>query len=203
MQTATGASISFGFLSAFLSGKSAQDAWAIINVIHLILVIPLIPQSMSRKVKSFITSNAFPTLSIYFLPFEVIKSTPLIKDLSFDQPDEYLRKLGWKSGSTLVNNITLLAMLFLFAIFHLVFCLLYCVTKSKENSFSSKVRKAYRFFTFTPYIRTFIEIYLMTTLMLISEIKYYIHNGGDDKFGHHEGEESTKIKGNYISLSIS
>ena len=39
--------------------------------------------------------------------------------------------------------------------------------------------------------------------MLTSEVKYYVHNGGDDRFGHHEGDESRQIKGNYGSLTIS
>ena len=39
--------------------------------------------------------------------------------------------------------------------------------------------------------------------MLTSEIKYYFKNGGDDKFGHHKGDDYRQIKGNHISLSIS
>ena len=164
---------------------------------------PLISKSMHGIVKNFIISNAFPTLYYYFLPIEVIKSIPLIRDLSFDQPDDYLRKLRWISGSTLVNNIVLVMLFILLLIFHLLSCLLLSVMKCKDSKCRLKVLKVYRFFTFTPYIRIFIELYLFTTLMLVSEIKHYIENGGKDSFGHHERIKSKHPKGNYVSLSIS
>ena len=90
---------------------------------QLILVFPLIPKSMSGKVQNFIASNAFSALSFYFVPSKIIDSTPLIKDLSFDQPNKYLRVLGWSSGSTLINNLVLFSALFTIAIFHSLFCL--------------------------------------------------------------------------------
>ena len=33
------------------------------------------------------------------------------------------------------------------------------------------ISKVHKFFTFTLYIRTFIEIYMLTTLILVSEVK--------------------------------
>ena len=160
------------------------------------------PKSMSNGAKNFIVSNAVLTLFIYFVPSEVMKSTPAFKDLSFDQPDDYLRRLGLQSGSTLVNNFILLMIFLTLAIFHLLFCLWFKLSKSDETRCDSIVEKAYKFLTFTPYIRILIETYLFTTLMLTSEIRYYVHNGGDDRFGHHQGDESRDIKGNYVSLTI-
>ena len=77
---------------------------------------------MNRKVKEFIVSNAIFVLSVYSLPVQDVKEIPLIKDLSFDQPDEYLRILGWTSGSSLVNNLLLFIELIGILIFHL-FCM--------------------------------------------------------------------------------
>ena len=157
---------------------------------------------MSNGAKDFILSNAAVSLFIYFVPPEVMKSTPAFKDLSFDQPDDYLRRLGLQSGSTLVNNFILLMIFLTLAIFHLLFCLWFNLSKSDETRCDSIVEKAYKFLTFTPYIRILIETYLFTTLMLTSEVRYYVHNGGDDRFGHHQGDESRDIKGNYVSLTI-
>ena len=39
--------------------------------------------------------------------------------------------------------------------------------------------------------------------MIVSEVKYYIKNGGEDKFGHDEEEEGNNAKGNYVSLVFS
>ena len=58
-------------------------------------------------------------------------------------------------------------------------------------------------FKFSVYIRTFITIYLFTAVMIISEINYYIKNGGEDKFGHNDEREDNKVKGNYVSLVFS
>ena len=170
---------------------------------QIILVFPLIVKSMNEKVQNFIASNAFSALSVYFVPFSLIESVPLIRDISFDQPNKYLRILGWPSGSTLVNNIVLLTILLVVAIFHFLFCLLYCWTKNKDNKCSSIVLKVYRFLTFTAYIRILIEVYMFTLLMLTFEIKNYIQNGGDDSFGHKEESDEDSPKGNYVSLIIS
>ena len=158
---------------------------------------------MNNRAKDFVISNAVLTLFIYFVPSDVIESVPVFKDLSFDQPDDFFRRLGLQSGSTFVNNFILLTIFLVLAISHLLFCLWFNFSKSEETRCDSIVKKACRFLTFTPYIRIFIEIYLFTTLMLTSEVKYYVHNGGDDRFGHHEGDESRQIKGNYGSLTIS
>ena len=110
-QVATGAGAGLGFLSALVTNTSPQDVWAIIHLMQIVLLFPLIAKSMSKAVQNFIASNSFAALCIYFVPVEIIKSTPVIKDISFDQPDEYLRVLGWSSGSTLVNNIVFLIIL--------------------------------------------------------------------------------------------
>ena len=44
---------------------------------------------------------------------------------------------------------------------------------------------------------------MFTVLMIASEIKYYIKNGGDDDFGHEDGNHEEQAKGNYASLIIS
>ena len=44
---------------------------------------------------------------------------------------------------------------------------------------------------------------MFTVLMIVSEIKYYIKNGGDDDFGHEDGNHEEQAKGNYASLIIS
>ena len=39
--------------------------------------------------------------------------------------------------------------------------------------------------------------------MTVSEIKYYIKNGGGNKFGHRGEDDSNQVKGNYVSLILS
>ena len=135
-QTVSGISIFLSFAMTLINVAFAQDAWALIHFLQLVLILPLIALAMSNKVKEFIASNAFIALSAYTLPLEAAKSIPLIKDLSFDQPDEYLRMLGWASGSTLVNNLLLLIIFLILGLIHLLFYILKLLTKNKENKFS-------------------------------------------------------------------
>ena len=192
-----------GISGALICGTSAQDAWAIVNFLQVILLLPLAVKSMDKTAQDFVVSNAFSAFSVYYLPVEALKSMPVIKNISFDQPDEYLRVLGWPSGSTVVNNMVLLMILYGLAIFHILTCLFYRPTKNEETKFSAIVKKAYRLFNYTLYIRSLIVIYMFTILMVFSEIKYYYKNQGEDNFGHQKEGNKNEAKGNSISLLIS
>ena len=183
--------ICIGIASVFIAGTSLQGVWSIVHFLQLILLLPLVAISMSKNVKEFIASNAYAALAVY--PLSSAKSIPLFKDLSFDQPDEYLKILGWSSGSTLVNNIVLLMILIVLAIFHSLSCLLNHKLRSEEGRLSFTSSKVYRFLTFAVYIRILIEIYMFTALMIFSEIKYFIEYE----------DENGKENGNPTSLSLS
>ena len=198
-QVITFIGIFVGLTTALLSATPAQDAWAIIHFLQLILVLPLVAISMNNKVKDFIVSNAFAALSVYILPLKAVKSNSLIKDLSFYQPDEYLRSLGWSSGSTLVNNFMLLIIISVLGIIHLVLYLI----KNKQSKYQSMVVKIYKFFTLTFYIRTAIELFMFNTLMIVSEFKHYAEAEGADNFGHQKAGEVNHIKGNFVSIIFS
>ena len=157
VQAISATNVILWFVMAFFCVTFVQDVWAIIHFLQLILILPLIALSMSKKIKEFIASNAFFALATYSLLSAAVKSIPLIKDLSFDQPDEYLKVLGWSSGSTLVNNFILLLILFIFCLVHLLFCLFSSLIKNKNSKLGRIVSKMYRIFTFTVYIRIFIR----------------------------------------------
>ena len=154
---------------------------------------------MDNKVREFITSNAFTAFLIYVLPAKFIKSVPILRKLSFDQPDEYLEKLGWPSGSSLVNNFMLMMVLLVFGIAHLI---LYFV-RNKQHRCSSLIMKIYKSFTLTIYIRFSIEVYMFIAIVTVSEFKYYAKNGGGDAFGHKSSGEDKQVKGNYVSIIFS
>ena len=90
---------------------------------------PLIALSMNNSVKDFIASSAPFALSVYILPSDAIKSISVLKNLSFDQPDEYLKDLGWSSGSTLINNFMLFVLLLVLQIIDWVIFFI----KGKQN----------------------------------------------------------------------
>ena len=191
--------ICIGLITALFSTAPAQDAWAIVHFLQLVLILPLVAISMNSEVKDFIVSNAFAALSVYILPLTAVKSNSLIKDLSFYQPDEYLRSLGWSSGSTFVNNFMLLMILLVIGVIHFVLYLI----KNKESKYKSMVLKIYKFFMLTFYIRAAIELFMFNALMIFSEFKHYSETEGADNFGHQKADEVDHIKGNFASIIFS
>ena len=174
------------------------------HFLQIILLLPLAVVSMKEKVENFIVSNAFAIILSFSLPLNNLKSFPFIKDLSFDQPDEYLRTLGWNSGSVFVINLLLFFQLIGLLVLHILSYIIYNLTKKRHDKLSSYALKIYRFFTFSAYIRIFLEVFLFTIVMLLSEIKYYFKNGGQYNFGHGSGQGQFKpLRGNYVSFYIS
>ena len=152
-QVISGVGICIAFTVALVSGTSAQSAWATVHFLQLIVILPLVAISMSSKVSDFIVSLSYTGFSTYSLSSCAIKSLPLLKNLSFDQPDEYLNQLGWQSGSGFVNNLILFMVVIFLVIIHLLTLIIYCFTKNKETKLNKVVVKVYRFFTFAVYIR--------------------------------------------------
>ena len=128
-----------------------------------------------------------------------MKSIPIVKELSFDQPDEYLTNLGLSFGSAIINNLMLLMIFLVLGFIHLILCLV----RNKEHKCRFVIVKIYQLLTFTLYIRIAIEVYMFTNLMIISEIKYYIKNEGGKNFGHKNVDEVNQVRGNYVSTTLS
>ena len=152
-QVISGVGICIAFTVALVSGTSTQSAWTTVHFLQLIVILPLVAISMSRKVSDFIVSLSYTGFSTYSLSSCAIKSLPLLKNLSFDQPDEYLDQLGWQSGSSFINNLILFMVVIFLVMIHLLTLIIYCFTKNKETRLSKVVVKVYRFFTFAVYIR--------------------------------------------------
>ena len=154
---------------------------------------------MNSKARGFISSNAFAALSIYILPFDALESIPLFKNLSFRQPECNLRSLGWSSGSTVVNNFMFGIVILVIGLIHLILYL----TKNRDSKYKSMILKVYKFFTLTIYIRIAIEAYMFTTLMLVSEINYFVQTKNDDNYDEQGTTDQNMIKGDYTSVFLS
>ena len=65
------------------------------------------------------------------------------------------------------------------------------------------ILKVYKFFTLTIYIRIAIEAYMFTTLMLVSEINYFVQTKNDDNYDEQGTTDQNMIKGDYTSVFLS
>jgi hypothetical protein len=95
--------------TSILTKSSPQAAYAMINQIQLLMLIPLLGAYLDPDIFKFIQGMNFAILSANILPSEGIGSTSIIKDiLDYPQPNDYLSELGMKSGSAFLNQIQLI-----------------------------------------------------------------------------------------------
>ena len=173
MKISVGITTGLGFTVKMISGNSERDEWSILHMMQQLVMLPLMAKFMTHQVRQFIVSNAFTSLSIYSVRTNWIESIFFIKELSFDQVNEYFEMLEWKSGSTFVSNILLIALIFVIVFLHLLAWILRRLTKNCREWLHGIFCKLFDFFTFSVYIRILYEVYLFVLLMAVSEINYY------------------------------
>ena len=120
MKISVGITTGLGFTIKMISGTSERDEWSILHMMQQLVMLPLMAKFMTHQVRQFIVSNAFTSLSIYSVRTNWIESIPFIKDLSFEQVNEYFGMLEWESGSTFVSNILLIALIVAIMFIHLL-----------------------------------------------------------------------------------
>ena len=138
---------------------------------------------MADKVRNFILSYGFVIFSFDFIPIINLKILQSAKEeFMHAQPNKYLEELGMESVSTLYNNYSLISVLIGIVILHLGISLLFSWSNEQQNWIQKFIAKIYRLFTFTIYIRMFIEAFLFLLLSSMFEVRYYLY---DDKSTKH------------------
>ncbi|CAI2381249.1 unnamed protein product [Moneuplotes crassus] len=158
--------------SSVLSLSSINSIFSIMNSMQLATLLPLIPEYFSPKVLDFLSGMGFTMLSFDFIKF---KDLPFVEDLtnwvSYPQSDEYLNSLGMRSGSSVVNYLSLMVILILIGVFHFgIYLCSMCAQNSKSKRCKRFFKKLFRFCTFNVYIRIFMQAFAFTTLSIFSEL---------------------------------
>ena len=178
-QTAASVGVASSVVSSSVSGGSPQGAWAMINQLQILILLPLMIDNFNSKVRDYILSMDFALFSFDFISLNGLIPHDSKKALNFDQQNEYLGIMGLESGSALKNNFGLLLMITILAFFHLFLWPLYCKFKHRRSRLAKLVKYLWYFMTLTIYIRLFIEAFIIICLSNIFEIKYYaINNHG-------------------------
>ena len=198
-QALAGAGIILAFLTSYCTATSAQNAWSIIHFLQLVLILPFIAKEMSVNLQAFIAFNAFAALSADSLFSVIGKYLPLMKNLSYGQPHEYLKILNISSGSVVLHNSLILAMLLLYSIIRLIRIIMYLL-KNEETRFSFIISKTYQYFSFSAWIKIFIERYMFTLLITLCEIAYYVEIQVEkkDRFWVNDASNHVLINVSYI-----
>ena len=153
-QTAAGTIIVVAALTSIINGSSPVGMWAIINQFQMLLLLLLTGAYMPKAVRQYLSGMNVMFFNFNFIPFNKI---PFIYDLylwlEFEHNDEELKEIGIENGSTIVNNISTIAILISFAIIHMVIALIYIWKRSKTRVCSQATTIAWKVMNFTAYIR--------------------------------------------------
>ncbi|CAI2381103.1 unnamed protein product [Moneuplotes crassus] len=166
------ASVMMASASSVLSLSSVNSIFSVMNSLQLAIQLPLVPDYFSPKVLAFLSGMGFSMMSFDFLKFKDIPFVIAITEwVSYPQSDEYLNSIGMRSGSSVVNYLSLMAFIMFLALIH--FCIIMCnkwVGQSKHTKCRKWLNKLFVFFTFNIYIRVFIQAFAFTTLSIFSEM---------------------------------
>ncbi|CAI2380919.1 unnamed protein product [Moneuplotes crassus] len=166
------ASVMMAGVSSALSLSSVNSIFSLMNSLQLAVLLPLVPEYFSPKVLALLSGMGFAMMSFDFIRLNDI---PFVEEVSkwvaYPQSDDYLNSLGMKSGSSVVNYLSLMIIVCLVGIIHL--CIV-VINESLRNSKRQKRKKFFHrlflFFTFNIYIRIFIQAFAFTTLSILAEL---------------------------------
>ncbi|CAI2381406.1 unnamed protein product [Moneuplotes crassus] len=159
-------------VSSILSLSSMNSIFSAINSLQLALLLPLVPDYFSPKILAFLSGMGFTMLSFDFVK---LKDIPFIKAIkkwvSYPQSDKYLNSIGMRSGSSVINYLSLMAFIIFLSGVHLLILLCKICMESPQKSKCKKgIDKLFQLFTFNVYIRIFIQAFAFTTLSIFSEM---------------------------------
>jgi hypothetical protein len=94
---------------ALLGGSIGNTGWSMVNQLQLYLLLPLVGVDLPDKILDFVFGLEMSMFSFDFLPSQDIFGVKnLIDYLDFEQSNDMLPELGIESGSTLVNQFSLI-----------------------------------------------------------------------------------------------
>ena len=168
-------------INSILTFTSPQDLWSIVNQFQTLLLLLLTNAYFPDEItNTFIGIAQYLTFSFNFMPYADISFIKYIVSW-FNQPvnGDLMSKVGLKSGSIIINNVSLIINIVFIITLHLVFLIIKWIL-SKKAQRSLKLKKLidviYRYFTFCLYIRLTMEIYQYLLIWSTSEIHYFNHN---------------------------
>ena len=125
-QAVMGAGAAVGGAASMLSMSSPQAVWMMVNQFQLLMLLPLTEAFLPEDIIDYFTGMSFTNFNFNFLKLEKLPTFGSLYELfGFDEEDEYLKDLGIQYKSTLLNNISLLLIIFGLVSLHLIILAVY------------------------------------------------------------------------------
>jgi hypothetical protein len=176
MMTLIGLGVAVNILNSIAGDASHRSTLSMINTVQLLLLLPLIGKYLPIAVYDFIVSMSFSLFNFNFLKTDEIANS-LTKNLDFEQQNVYLNDIGFESGSSIINAISLALAGILIPVIHTSFYLInWLYNKSKDPEslyFYNLFRKLYLMFMLDVYVGFIFEVFLFLLLMCLSSFNQY------------------------------
>ena len=172
-QATVGAGASMGAGASLLSMTSPVNIFSMVNQFQLMYFLIVSGVYLSDGVFSIITGMSFALFDFDFIKIEKIKIFEIIyESLAFEQPNTLLNNIGITSGSTFINMLkSILVVCILIWMHALIMCAYYkCKSFDDRNCWRKFWEKLFEIFTFSIYIRFFIQAFIIILLSSFSEI---------------------------------
>ena len=123
--TAASIGIASSFFTSIITGGSPQGAWAILNQLQILILLPLMFGNFNSRIRNYILSMEAALFSFSFVSVKDLVLDQETEEIEFDQPNKYLELIGLQNGSSFVNSLGLFIILGSLTIFHILIWLFY------------------------------------------------------------------------------
>ena len=111
--------------ASMMTGGSPQGAWAMLNQLQVLILLPLMFGSFSEKITNYILSMDAALFTFNFITISDFLPDQDTRKVEFKQPNRYLKIIGLENGSTFANNLGLFAIILSWMILHIFIWPLY------------------------------------------------------------------------------
>ena len=174
-QSVVGAAAGATVVFSMCNLSTPQGVWITMNQFQLILLLLLTNSHIPQSIVDYLSGLKATTWSLNFVPFKDIPGVKTAIDwLDFGLDNNDLKHFGLLSGSTFVNNFSLVWVILMIIVISIIYIQIFRWVKSKVNrvKICKKVFEwIYQLFTFSIYIRLLWEANQFILLSSLSEIK--------------------------------
>ena len=159
---------------SILNLSSIAAIWSLVNQFQLFLLLLLTKTPVPDDVRGMILGNDLMSFNLSMIPFNKIpKVEGMLASIGFEQENAYLKNIGVQNGSGFNNNFGFLMTLFIFLTLHPLVLLLrkwIDYNNTKKWSINFALIKLVDLFTFTIYVRVFLEAFQILLITSLSEV---------------------------------
>ena len=160
---------------SFWNLSTPQGLWITMNQFQLILLLLLTNSHIPKSIIDYLSGLKATTWSMNFIPFKDIPCfKSIVNLLNYELENKTLGYLGVFSGSTFVNNFSLICVFVIIMLTHLSFWVIKYIFRKciqKRQKLSDFTNKIHQFLMLSIYIRLIFQANQFFMLWSFSEIK--------------------------------